>query len=110
MLRRGHGRSWLERTQRLHGLLPQRTDELAVVGVRDLSCPVVELELLQGRKCPVPFLGQARSFTLGRGRVGEAVVRRGGVPQEGPRDEEDAGKGKRESEENGDEVHRQAGA
>ena len=37
----------LEGLQRLPCLTAERADELAIVLVRDLACPVVELELLQ---------------------------------------------------------------
>src|SRR5919201_2689303 len=39
----------VERAQGLGGASPKRADELAVILVRDLARPVVELELLQSR-------------------------------------------------------------
>jgi hypothetical protein len=100
----------LERMERLRSLAPQRHDELSVVGVRDLARPVIELELLERCQSAVALLGQAHALALLGRQFGETVVRRRRLPQEGTSDERDAGDGKKDRENQGENRHRQAGA
>jgi hypothetical protein len=88
ILRRLSG-TQVERAHRLRRSLPQRADELAVVGVRDLPCAVVELELLQRGERPVAFLCKLEPALLQLVRRREPVLARLRLAQERQRDEDD---------------------
>ena len=86
----------IEGAQRLGCLAPKRSDELAVVGVGDLAGAVVELQLLQRRERPVALFGYTDALTVLRRELGEPVVLRRRLAEEGARDERHA----RDGEEN----------
>jgi len=77
----------IETAQSLGCLVPERSDELAVVGVGDLAGSVVELQLLQGCERPVALFSEAHTLTLLRRELSEPVVLRRRLAEEGPRDE-----------------------
>ena len=87
------GRAEVEGTQRFGGTTPQRADELAVVVVRDLAGPVVELELLERGECPVALLGQSQPPLLECIGPSEPVISRPRLAQEGQGHEQDADDG-----------------
>jgi hypothetical protein len=80
----------VERAQRLGCPAAHRADLGAIVVVRDLAGPVVELELLQCRQRAVTLLGQRYPLPLRLGRLVQAVVSRPGVAQERRGDEQHA--------------------
>jgi hypothetical protein len=80
----------VERAHRLCRSLPQRADELAVVGVRDLPGAVVEFELLQGGESPVSFLCKLEPALLELVRRRQPVLARMRLAQERQRNEHDA--------------------
>ena len=81
----------IERPHRFRCLSSQRSDQAAVVVVRDLAGAVVELELLQCGKRAVPLLGEAQAALLELVKRRQPVVRCSGLSQEGQRYEHDAG-------------------
>src|SRR5919201_534286 len=83
-------RAAVECPQRLRGLPPERPDQFAVVLVRDLARPVIELELLQGRERTVALLGQLEATALARVGLAEPILggRKARPPQEGQRDDD----------------------
>src|SRR5580765_5240132 len=64
-------------------------DEGSVVGVRDLSRPVVELELLQRGERAIPILDQLEAASLELVELVEPVAGRRRLAQERARDEDD---------------------
>jgi hypothetical protein len=89
ILRRVRG-AQVERAQRLRRALPQRPDELAVVGVGDLAGAVVELELLQRGERAIALFRQLEPSLLELVRRREPVLARLRLAQERQRDEHDA--------------------
>ncbi len=71
--------SMLEGPERLAGLPPERADERPVVLIRDLACPVVELELLQRRQSAIALLDEAQPGLLVRTRACPAASSRPGA-------------------------------
>jgi hypothetical protein len=100
----------LERMERLRSLPAERRDEFAIVGVRDLARPVIELELLEGFQGAVALFGEAHALALLGRQLGEPVVRGRGLAQEGTSDEGDTRDGKKDREKQGQNGHGQAGA
>ena len=80
-------RGVIERAERDRGRLPERADELAVVGIVHLAGAMVELELLQRRERTVPLLDEREPASLGLARRIEAVVVGDRLAQERQRDE-----------------------
>ena len=89
ILRRLSG-TQVKRAQCLRRSLPQWADELAVVGVRDLSGAVVEFELLQRSERPVALLCELEPALLELVRRREPVLARVRLTQERQGNEHDA--------------------
>src|SRR5204862_7934749 len=81
------GRPRLEGLERRHCFAAERPDERAVVVVRDLPRPVVELELLERSERAVPLLQETLATLDGRLGTRPGCACR----KERARDEEDAG-------------------
>jgi hypothetical protein len=86
-------RAQVERAQGLSRALPQRTDQLAVVGVRDLARAVIELELLQRGKRAISFLRKFEPALPELIRRREPIFPGLRLTQERERDEHDANDG-----------------
>jgi hypothetical protein len=82
----------VEGAKSLGGPSAKRADKLAIVLVRDLPRPVVELELLQGRQGTIAFLGELEAPALARVGLSEPILgsRETRLPQKRQRDDEDA--------------------
>ena len=93
LILRGVSGTQVERAQRLRRPLPQRPDEVAVVGVRDLAGAMVELELLQRGERTVALLCQLEPALLELVRRREPVFTRLRLTQERQRDEHGARSG-----------------
>src|SRR6478672_11968943 len=83
---RGWGRAQVECPQSLRCATPQRSDERAVVVVRDLAGAMVELELLQCGERTVALLCERQSSLLQFVRSDQTVVPRRRLAQERPGD------------------------
>jgi len=98
----GFGFAWMrfQSTQRLCGPPAQRTDQRAVVLVRNLAGAVIELQLLQRRKRPITLLGELQPAALERVGLNQPVFsgRYPRSPQEGQGDYDDADDGEHDAE------------
>src|SRR5207245_4651702 len=100
----------LQRPQGRRGRLAERADLTPVVLVGRLAGAVVELELFQRRERAVALLDELEMRLVAFGRGVEAVVLRGGLPQERQGDEHDDDRGERHTRSECEGRHARAGA